>query len=593
MDELDAMYEGTAKEAEARRAVKDLKGRKPRKATVMVGEEHLGTVDSQEVGLDIETSGLSPWRDKVAVVTLTSPDGSIVVIPLRGRKSKRVKDFLEDRKLLVGHNLAGFDFLCLLNHGIDVLKPEVYDTMVSELAIQSTDRRDVSVNLKSTVARRTGVAISKDADHAGWMNPTLTAEQLKYCAEDVIELFKLKKAQLETADEGQTNAIGVENALVPAIVKMVMNGVPTDVPKLKAFIKGQDAVIKETEGRIFKELGGLINLGSHVQIKKAFDAQGWTMKSTNKEMLEEQTKFGGRVGKVCEDILEWRHANQRKKMYKQEWIDKYVIDGYIHPRIWTCSTDTGRMSSSDPNAQQVPRDMRPVFGGVPGHKMVWADYSQLEVRVAAEVANCPGLRAAFESGLHIHTLLASEAFGVPYDDVTEEMKQLAKGLTFTVLFGGEYPSFHAYAQRAGYDLSMQEAAAIFARFFKKFSGMAALKAMAKEKARMGATRPITLRLPTGLKRVLIGWKASPSRIMNTLIQGGAAAGLKFAVLEAHRRGLTDHLCAPIHDELLGCVPNKMEPDFKVELAEAMMEGMKQVTDVPCPAVAKSGDYWGK
>jgi DNA polymerase I len=587
----------TYDESKKKRKQKEVKGRKPKAGTAMLGEEHLGVLEGGEIGLDIETSGLSPWRDKVAVVTLTDRAGHVVVAHPRGRLSKRLKEFIASRDILVGHNLAGFDFLCLLNAGVDVLRPRVYDTMCAELALQSTDRRDVSVSLKSTVARRTGVALAKDADHSGWMNQTLTPEQVKYCREDVLMLFKLQEEQAKRAEadkDGQlANAIQVENDLVAPIVMMVNNGVPVDVPKMRAYLAQKEKDAEAATARLREALGP-INLGSAPQLKKALkERMGADFKSTDKTTLTDQVNFGGALGQVCSDILEWRRVGKRKSMYSDAWIDRYVVDGRIHPRIWTCSTDTGRMSSSDPNAQQWPRDMRVVCGGVPGHKMVWADYSQLEVRVAAAVANCPGLKAIFADGRHVHTLLASEAFGTVYDSVTEAQKQLAKGLTFTILFGGGPDSFYEYARRAGYDLSPMEARQIFKRFFERCPGMFRLKQVAQAKAQQGRTRPVTLRLPTGLKRVLIGWKASPSRIMNTLIQGSAAAGMKFAVLEAHRRGLMKYACAPIHDELLGCVPDKEVRDYMVELSESMEEGMREIMDVPAPVEAKSGAYWGK
>jgi DNA polymerase I len=571
----------------------------------LLGEDNLGALQGDdEIVLDLETSGLSPFRDKIAVTSLYGLKSKTgVVIHNRGKMSPALKKFIGTRKLIIGHNLAAFDLLFLNNYGVDVFTPAVYDSMLAELCILSTDRRDVSVNLKSTLNRRTGVKIAKNADHGSWMNPNLTAEQLDYCFDDIEELGNLRKEQIARADDDQLNAMDVEHSLVPGIVKMVSNGMPIDVKKLNIFlygntkekVLGQQDIIDRLEGKLNKKFGGPINFNSPVQLKKALVGLGYNFESTAAQVLEDQAQFGGEIGEICSDILEIRHAGQRLKMYKPEWIDKFVTKGKIHPQIWACSTDTGRMSSSNPNCQQIPADMRSVFGGVPGHNMVWADFSQLEVRVAAAVSNCPGLMEVFNKGLHVHTDIASKAFHCKYEDVTEALIRLAKGLTFTLLFGGGWESFQQYAKRAGYDLSDMECQKIFFEFFRAYPGMRDLKDTAK---RMSAQhkrtgKPVVLRLPTGLKRVLMGWKASPSRIMNTLIQSGAAAGLKFGIIECHRRGLTDYLSAAIHDELLAVVPNKLVKEYSVELAECMEFGMAQIMDVSAPVVVKSANYWGK
>lgn len=568
---------------------------------VLLGEENLGALEHEhDIPLDLETSGLSPYKDKVAVVSLFSPKTkTAVIIHNKGKWSKRLKAFIESRKEIITHNGAGFDILCLHSAGLDVFKPKWHDTMLAELALLSTDRRDVSVNLKSTLKRRTGTKISKDVDHSGWMNDNLTESQVNYCVEDISKLADLKYAQIERADEDQLNAIGVENDLIPVIVKMVTNGVPIDVPRLNAFIKNQKKVIDKLKGSLAQDFGGPINLNSPVQIKKAMAAKGWEMPSTNQETMEDQIRFGGECGRICANILEVRHALQRVKMYTPEWVGKYVIDGRVHPKLWTCSTDTGRMSSSDPNAQQIPRDMRSVFGGIPGYKIVKCDASQIEVRVAASVANCPGLRAAFEAGLHIHTDIGSKAFGIPYEEIVKQSengddtwKNLAKGLTFTMLFGGGWETFQISARRAGVELSEKECLKIFDDFFRSYPGMANLKKRAQVWAqRAKAGKPIVLRLPTGLKRVLFGWKAKPSRIMNTLIQGGAAAGMKFGMLEAYRRGLGDYLILSVHDELVACVPDKQAKDYARELMESMNVGYETIMDVPSVCKFSIGDYW--
>ena len=127
------------------------------KLNVLVGEEYLKAIEhEQDIGLDLETSGLSPWHDKIAVVSIKAPESDThLIIHTRGKLSPRLKKWLGTRERLTLHNGAGFDLLLMHEAGIDVFSPKLYDTMLAELALLTTNRRDVSVNLKSTMYRRT------------------------------------------------------------------------------------------------------------------------------------------------------------------------------------------------------------------------------------------------------------------------------------------------------------------------------------------------------------------------------------------------------------------------------------------------------
>ncbi len=571
---------------------------KKKKPLVFVGEEHLDKLKNDpRAYLDIETNGLNPHKDKTAVITFFSENENVVVVTQpRGKVSKRLQSYIGSREEIVGHNILAFDLLFLANAGVDVLKPKLYDTMVSEGCILTSERRDVSVSLKASVQRRVGTKLKKDQDHTGWMNEILTAQQIEYCSGDVRELANLRNAQIERADEGQKDAIQLESELAPAIVQMSLNGLPISRPKLETYIKGQAGMMAGLRGSLIDRLGP-INLASPVQMKKALNQ--WLeshgdapLTGTSAIVLQEQSQLGGQFGKLCEDILEYRHSEKRVKLYTPAWMDRFILNGRVRPRWWTTRTETLRMSSSDPNCQAIPRDMRAVFGGVPGHQVVKVDLQQVEVRMAASVANCPGLRAAFEAGRHIHTDIASRVFSIPYDEVaTREggrFKQLAKKLTFTLLFGGGVETFQLSAKRDGMHLTRSECEKIFSDFFQAYPGLLELK---REASRQCKKSVVILRLPTGVKRILAGYTKTPSRVQNSLIQGGAAAGFKLGMLEAYKRGLFEYVCGAVHDEIVACVPTKAAKEFAVELEQSMNLGMEQIMDVPSVAVGTIGEWW--
>jgi DNA polymerase-1 len=584
------------------------KGRKePR---VFMGEEHLDKLaDDPALYVDLETcvgtsthsdAALSPFLGKIAVVTMFSEKtNSVVIAHPRGRPlSKRLKHYLEGRAEMIGHNLGGFDLQFMVNAGVDISGVRIWDTMLAESAILTSDRRDVRVSLKASAARRLKTTLKKLNDHTGWAKPTLTDLDVRYCVEDVCDLARLKQAQIERADKEQIQAIAVECELVHPMVKMALNGLPVNSTKLKKAIAGQKEVAEKMAAAIQAKLGSM-NLGSPVQLRKAMNE--WLearaeppMKSTAADMLLDQAMFGGEFGELCERVIEHRHANQRIKMYPiPQWIDRFVVDGRIHPHWWTASTDTMRMSCSDPNLQQWPRDMRGVVGGLQGYSIVKCDLQQAEIRMAAAVSGCPGLRKAFDEGLHIHSDIASKSFHIPYNEVATrnggQYKQLGKALTFTMLFAGGTETFMLSAKRAGVDLDEAEADKIFRDFFTAYPGIKRLKDTAKGMSRSHHT---VIRLPTGAKRVLVSYNNSPSKIMNTLIQGGAAAGLKFGMLEAHRRGLFEFIGAAVHDELVACVPDKMAKDVGREMEISMNLGMESVMDgVKSQCEVKIGKWW--
>lgn len=585
----------------------------------------------EEIGLDLETSGLSPWLDKIAVVTLHgTPSEQSVVLHVRGRLPDKLIHWLsQPRRRIVGHNTTAFDLPYLAVNGVDIFAgQDLYDTLPGEAASLKSGRHDVSVSLRATLARRLKKDLDKTQQVSTWMAPYLTPEQIDYCVSDVRHLSALRRKQLALAGESRTaQAIAVEQDIAPVVTRMTVNGLPISRERLDEYLALQDTVKDTASARLYDAVGA-INLRSHVQLRQAFaERLGINLASTAKDALKDELLLRGlsldkpyhelraeaetlentedrTVALALVDLLSVRYADQRRKMYRPEWCKKNIIyhdtlapyDGIhrVHSRFWQIGTETGRFSSSDPNLQQIPQDMRAVFGYVSGHKIISCDFSQIEVRLAACIANDEALIKVFNSGeADIHRMIASQIFGKPPELISARERKLSKAMVFTLLFGGGYQRLYDYARHNGSDATLVECRSLTTQFFHTFDGLWELREYAKRKARAG--NPVPIHLPTGLTRVLVGANLTATRLLNTTVQGSAAAGLKFAMQETKLRGIDRYLCATVHDELVAVAPDDEAEEVADELADCMIVGMRQVPAVgeklPIEVDKKIGDYW--
>jgi DNA polymerase I-like protein with 3'-5' exonuclease and polymerase domains len=547
----------------------------------------------RELALDIETGGLNPWRDPVAVVSLHGRETGIMsVLHVRGEVPPPIVELLSKSGTVVtGHNINTFDLPFLHVAGCKVMNLRPRDTLVQELCCIQAARRDTRVNLFTSTKRRIGVELKKDIDHRTWMQPTLTPEQLAYAAGDVRHMFRLSDAQWEEVrGTDRARAIETEHMLAPALIRMTLNGLPFSERAWRLYYEAQYTARDKAEDDLVQAFGP-INLRSASQVKRALADYGVVVKDTKHDTLVEISEMGGDSGRVVDVLLNFKKPDQRLKMYSPEWVKRYVTGGMVHPRVWQVGTDTGRMSNSDPNLQQVAKDdARKMFEAWEGWKIVSADYSQIEVFTAAYYARDAAMFEALSSA-DTHTTVASMIFGCPPGDVTPAMRKLAKAATFTLLFGGGAGRLYDYARHNGSSIDEAQARSIVAAFFNKFQGLKEMRSKAYHRA--ANSRSVPIDLPTGLRRVLAGPTLSGPTILNTLVQGTAAAGLKYALIEAHRRGLTKYIGATVHDEIVSHVPDAEVDDFRNEIEECMLQGMATVLPgVPIKVGLEHDQTWG-
>jgi DNA polymerase-1 len=322
--------------------------------------------------------------------------------------------------------------------------------------------------------------------------------------------------------------------------------------------------------------------------------------ATGADVLDELAAAGN---PVASKILEWRQLTKLKSTYTD------LLPGYIHPetkRVHTsfalASTTTGRLSSSDPNLQNIPvrteegRRIRTAFIAEPGMKLISADYSQIELRVVAHVAEVPELKQAFAEGLDIHAMTASEMFGVPVEGMPAEVRRRAKAINFGIIYG---ISAFGLANQLG--IPREDAGAYIKRYFERFPGirgyMDAMRAQVKVDGFVSTLFGRKIHFPQA-KSSNPSERAFVERAsINAPIQGTAADIIRRAMIRMEdalrAKKLAAQMLLQVHDELVFEAPESEVAQAMPVIAEVMEKAAAPAVylSVPLKVDAKAGDNW--
>lgn len=429
----------------------------------------------------------------------------------------------------------------------------------------------------------------------------LDGESLAQQAAAIWRLQAPLRAQL--ADQGMLDLLlQLELPLCRVLAQMERVGVAVDEAALVAFGQMLQGEIDRSSGEVYRYAGEEFNINSpkklgqilFEQLELPHGKKTKTGYSTNAEVLE---KLKGKHPIVAE-ILRYRMLTKLKSTYADGLLKVIASDGRIHTTFQNTVTATGRLSSTDPNLQNIPvrtelgSELRRMFVAQPGWVLVDADYSQIELRVLAHVADDKNMQAAFLSGEDFHTVTAAQVFGVPVEEVTPEMRRSAKAVNFGIVYG---ISDWALAEDLG--VSVAEAKAYIEGYLARFAGVRAYRenivAEGREKGYvttlLGRRRPLpelhskNFNIRTGAERMAL----------NTPIQGAAADIIKVAMLRVdgalRRQALQARLVLQIHDELIvECPPWEAELVMQI-VTEEMARAMELA--VPLKAEAKMGATW--
>ena len=541
--------------------------------------------DEQEVlALDLETTALKSWQGTIATYNIADGDGNVAVIHTpSGAMPAGIEALLRKPRTWLTHNGTNFDWHWLQSYGIP--RPiSHHDTLVGEQVLATTGRHDVHKDLNSTLERRLGYSTKGTIDHAGWANAELTEAQIQYAAGDVLTLPLLFLAQLELAEQrGLGNAMQKEQELTPIMTQIGYNGVQLDV---EAF---ENLLIEQYEKALAarERIGVWFNANSPAQVKAYLESQNCFVPNTRASTLN----LLADDFPVINDVLCMRRASKRSSMYEDRMLKDFADSNLlVRSQYWQIGADTTRFTCTDPNFQQIPRDMRGMFGSSdPAFKVVSCDFSQIEVRFVAELSQDPELVLAIDDE-DIHTNMAQTMFNKQKLEGDERFR--GKAGTFTWAFIGGIEGIKEMGALAGVFITDEQAHDMIQRLNSRFRGVAhwhqGIRTAAKQ-------RSVTVELPWGHKRHLFGAKKTPQVICNTMVQGSASLGMKESLLEADRRGLTPYICALIHDEAMGTnIPTTYAYEFAHELEEAMIVGMSKILhNIPIKVDTTVSQHWKK
>ncbi len=397
----------------------------------------------------------------------------------------------------------------------------------------------------------------------------------------------------------------IEKTLVPVVKKMAERGIKIDLKALGILSKNLASRSNKVEEKIYQLAGSQFNINSPQQLAevlfeklkipfKGIKKTPGGVLSTGAEELEKLKD----AHPVINLILEYRKLFKLKSGFVDA-LPKMAEpkDGRIHPRFHQLGTVTGRMSCSDPNLQNIPikgeigRGIRKCFVPEDGFKFVSADYSQMELRIAASVAGDKRMREIFQKGEDIHQLTASQIYQIPPEKVTEKMREFAKTLNFGILYG---MGVRGFAQRTG--ISQAGAQKFIDQYFKKFQGIEKyVKDSLQEARKLGYVETIfgRKRFLSEINSIDPRLKAQAERIaINMPIQGSSADIVKMAMVELGKKGIVNADCKlilQIHDELLF----EVREDKLEEIAPKIKKIMENIFqfEVPLKVDLKIGDNW--
>jgi DNA polymerase-1 len=569
------------------------------------------------VAVDTETTSVEPMRASLVGISLSWATGEGVYLPLAhvappadlldgggegpppnlpGLSDPAMAplvDLLEDPEFpKVGQNLK-YDLLVLRGAGVE-LRGVAFDTMVASYVLDPGRRSHALDALCTDLLGYTPIAYSEVAGRGKkqvTFDQVPLAEATSYAAEDADLALRLRELFLPDLQSEKLEPLfrTLEMPLVPVLAQMEWNGIRIDAPFFRDLSRQLARDLQSHQEEIWKEAGVEFNINSNPQLREIlFERMGLpvikrtkTGPSTDASVLEELAAQGHTLPRR---LLEYRQVEKLRSTYVDA-LPQLVnpATGRIHTSFNQTVAATGRLSSSDPNLQNIPirtaqgREVRKGFVPDEGHRFLAADYSQIELRILAHVSGDEAFLTAFREERDVHRQTAAVIFDTPLEEVTPEQRARAKTINFATLYGqGEF----SLGRQLG--ISREEASDFIARYFERFQGVRtfldAQVEMAREKGYVETLSGRRRRIPELESR---NWNVRQfgERIaQNTPIQGTAADLIKEAMLQVDRGMVAAapgaRLLLQVHDELVFEVPeDQVEAlrSFVVETMEGAME----------------------
>jgi DNA polymerase-1 len=569
--------------------------------------------DIGHVAVDTETTSLDEMQADLVGISLSVDPGKAAYIPLGHTTGggdlfgataladgqlpltetlAALKPVLEDPAILkIGQNMK-YDWKIFARHGIRITPFD--DTMLMSYAMHAGTNNHGMDTLSDLYLGHQPIPIKSllgSGKSQITFDKTPIDDAVKYAAEDAdvtLRLWQLFKPQLHRA-KVTTVYETLERPLVPVLADMEMTGIQVDRDTLHRMSNAFAQKLVQLEEEIQQIAGEKFNVGSPKQLGEIlFDrmqipggVKGKTdAYATGADILEDITTLADHPqgAQLAARILDWRQIAKLKSTYTDALQQAINPDtGRVHTSYSIAGANTGRLASTDPNLQNIPvrteegRRIREAFVAPQGRTLVSLDYSQIELRILAHIADIPQLRQAFEDGIDIHALTASEMFNVPLDQMTSDIRRKAKAINFGVIYG-----ISGFGLARNLRIPRAEAQGFIDRYFERFPGI---------KEYMSDT--VIFAQENGFVQTLFGRKIHTPEInakgpgagfakraaINAPIQGTAADVIRRAMIRMPKAidGIDARMLLQVHDELLFEVAEDAAPAL-IPIAKEVMEG---------------------
>ena len=545
------------------------------------------------VGLSFSTASFTGWyvpvsEDRLEAMALL----------------EQFRAILGSSKLKIAQNIK-YDISVMENYGVSVALP-MFDTMLSHYLLEPDQRHNMQL-LSEKFLQYSPIPIEtligKKGKGQGSMKDVELEVIAEYATEDAditFQLYEVLKPALE--EKGLLGLLmDVEMPLVLVLEAMERQGVKVDIDFLKEYSNQLLGQVRTVQSAIFSDAGNVFNIASAQQVGKILFEQlklsDKPKKTKTGQYQTDEETLNSLLGKhpIVQNIMDFRALQKLKSTY----VDALplLVDantGRVHTHFNQAVAATGRLSSQNPNLQNIPirtelgREIRKAFVSKGADTTLLSlDYSQIELRIIAHISGDPGMQEAFQQGIDIHTATAAKVWGVAIDDVDKEMRRKAKTVNFGIIYG---ISAFGLSQRVG--ISRGEAKEIIENYFKQFGGIKRYMDETVNKARengyvetiLGRRR--YMRDINSANAVMRGF--AERNAINAPIQGSAADMIKVAMIHIHNwlndEKLKTRMILQVHDELLFDVPND-----ELELVEAKIKYlMENSMPLGIPVVVESG-----
>jgi len=575
------------------------------------------------LAFDTETSGLDPLQSKLVGISLASEPNKGYYIPLGHHFAKQLEleairkelgDLLSNPQIeKVAHN-AKFDLLVLHTAGFEVT-PLTFDTMVAEWLINPTSR---NLGLKAQASERLGVQMTEIDELIGKGKNQISMAEVPveraapYAAADAVMTLRLVEPMRNDLEAHAAQKLyhDVENPLIPILAEMEETGILLDLKFFKEFAKELQTEINRLTEEAYHLAGDQFNLNSTQQLsdtlfqKLGLEPPDRTKKtssgkfSTSAEVLESMRG----MHPLVDTILDYRELSKLQSTYVEALPTQInPKDGRVHTTFNQTGTVTGRIASQNPNLQNIPirteqgRRVRQGFIAAEGHKLLAVDYSQIELRIVAHLAQDEAMMKAFHEGQDIHVTTAAAIANIPLNEVSKQERRHAKAINFGLIYG-----MSPYGLTRTTDLTLAEAENFVREYFRQFPGVKKWL----DNTRLEATRQGYVETLLGRRRYFPALAAGTNytirqreerEAINAPVQGTAADIIKLAMLKLpetlEEAGLKTKMILQVHDELIFEVPLE-EIDQASRLVKSLMESAFPLS-VPLVTEAKIGNNWGE